>query len=188
MIDRKYVPDILTSLRIVGAVALVIVAPLTPLFYFIYTVCGITDGLDGWLARRWGCTSMLGAALDSVADLLFYTVTVLRLMPVLAARLPSAFWLAVAAVLAVRLAAYAVAAVKYRRFAAMHTYGNKITGFSLFMLPYLMGMGHVMGPCTIVCALGGLSSAEELAIHLMSPVYDPTVKAAIMLRHGMKRP
>ena len=34
----------------------------------LLVVSGITDWLDGWLARRWGQTSVLGQVLDPVAD------------------------------------------------------------------------------------------------------------------------
>ena len=40
----------------------------------IYTFAGLTDVLDGWLARKTGRASEFGARLDSVADLLFYSV------------------------------------------------------------------------------------------------------------------
>ncbi|MEY4762737.1 MAG: hypothetical protein RLZZ200_2593, partial [Pseudomonadota bacterium] len=70
---RWNLPNILTWLRIV-AIPLVIV-----LFYLPYTwaepaagllfaAAAITDSLDGYLARRMGLVSKLGAFLDPVAD------------------------------------------------------------------------------------------------------------------------
>jgi len=44
-------------------------------------VAGITDGLDGWLARRMNKISPLGIALDPVADKIFAGVLVLLLIP-----------------------------------------------------------------------------------------------------------
>ena len=34
----------------------------------VFLVASITDGLDGWVARRWGQRSPLGAVLDPIAD------------------------------------------------------------------------------------------------------------------------
>ncbi|MFM8354591.1 MAG: CDP-alcohol phosphatidyltransferase family protein, partial [Gammaproteobacteria bacterium] len=34
----------------------------------LMTVAGASDAIDGWLARRWGAVSQLGAALDPIAD------------------------------------------------------------------------------------------------------------------------
>jgi cardiolipin synthase len=38
--------------------------PVLALFLF----CGITDGLDGWIARRWNAQSRIGAMLDPIGD------------------------------------------------------------------------------------------------------------------------
>ena len=80
--------DTITSVRI----ALSLFLPFLPLrsagFFAAYTVTGLTDVLDGWLARRTGTTSQFGARLDSIADLLFYGVLLFRLFPVLWQTLP----------------------------------------------------------------------------------------------------
>ncbi len=36
------------------------------LAWFVF--CGVTDGLDGWIARRWNAQSRLGAMLDPIGD------------------------------------------------------------------------------------------------------------------------
>lgn len=77
-------PNILTWLRII-AVPLVVV-----LFYMpskwadafaaiLFAVASITDSLDGYLARRMGLTSRLGAFLDPVADKLIVAVALVLL-------------------------------------------------------------------------------------------------------------
>jgi len=78
-------PNTLTWLRIF-AIPLVVV-----LFYLPYTwadpaagllfgLAGITDSLDGYLARRMGQTSRLGAFLDPVADKLIVAVALVLLV------------------------------------------------------------------------------------------------------------
>ena len=52
-------------------------------FLAVYTLAGLTDALDGWLARKTGTASPFGARLDSIADLLFYGILILWLFPVL---------------------------------------------------------------------------------------------------------
>jgi len=68
-------PDLLTYTRCFAIPALV------ALFYFdtgapyysnvvcciLFSIASATDWLDGFLARRWGCTSSFGAFLDPVA-------------------------------------------------------------------------------------------------------------------------
>jgi CDP-diacylglycerol--glycerol-3-phosphate 3-phosphatidyltransferase len=78
-------PNILTWLRII-AIPLVVV-----LFYLpypwsnasaalLFTAAAITDSLDGYLARRMGLTSKLGAFLDPVADKLIVAVALVLLV------------------------------------------------------------------------------------------------------------
>lgn len=146
-------------------------------FFAFYTLAGLTDALDGWLARRSGTASDFGARLDSIADLLFYGVALLRLLPLLFQALPSAIWYAVALVVLVRLAAYGTAAVRYRRFASLHTWLNKLTGASVFLLPYVVAASPGVGYAWAMCALAMVSSLEELAIHLAGRQYRPEAKS-----------
>ncbi|MBK1633241.1 CDP-diacylglycerol--glycerol-3-phosphate 3-phosphatidyltransferase [Thiohalocapsa halophila] len=46
----------------------------------VFTLAGLTDWLDGWLARRWEQTSPLGAFLDPVADKLMVAVALVLLV------------------------------------------------------------------------------------------------------------
>lgn len=135
-------------------------------FLAVYTFTGLTDALDGWLARKTGTASDFGARLDSIADLLFYAVLLLRLSPVLWRTLPVTIWYGVAVVLLVRLTAYAVAAAKYHRFAALHTWLNKLTGAGVFLLPYVIAFSTGIAYSWAVCALAFAASLEELMIHL----------------------
>ena len=85
-----------------------------------------------------GMASEFGAKLDSMADLLFYGVVLLKLLPVLWQMLPMTLWYAVAAVVFVRLMSYVVVGIKYHRFASLHTWLNKLTGVGAFLLPYVL--------------------------------------------------
>lgn len=129
---RLTAADILTLLRMVGTALLAALKPLSGGFFFLYALTGVTDVLDGWIARKTNTESDFGARLDSAADLLFYAVMLLRVFPALWQALPGSIWYAVAFIVLVRLAAYLTAAVKYRRFASLHTYLNKFTGFCRF--------------------------------------------------------
>ena len=69
--NRKYIPNILTALRMLGAVLLLLTEPLTLPFYLLHGICGLTDALDGAFARALHASSRFGAQLDSIADLMF---------------------------------------------------------------------------------------------------------------------
>lgn len=168
---RKNGANCITCLRLAACAFLVFLPLDSAGFIGVYTLAGLTDALDGWLARKTGTASEFGAKLDSVADLVFYGVMLLRLFPVLRRTLPGEIWYAVAVVVLVRLAAYAVAAIKYHRFAALHTRMNKLTGGAVFLLPYVLAVSPGVKYSWVVCALALAASMEELAIHLSNPGY-----------------
>ena len=109
--------DTITSVRIVASLFLLFPPLGSVWFLTVYTIAGLTDALDGWMARRTGTASQFGARLDSAADLLFYGVLILRLFPVLWQSFPVTIRYAVAAIVLVRLSAYATAYYKYHQFA-----------------------------------------------------------------------
>ena len=87
----KHLPNILSSLRIVGAVALLLNNVSNNLFWVLYIVCGISDIADGWLARKLKCVTRTGALLDSLADLCFVACCACQILPIF--RLPQWLWL-----------------------------------------------------------------------------------------------
>jgi CDP-diacylglycerol--glycerol-3-phosphate 3-phosphatidyltransferase len=78
-------PNSLTWFRI-GLIPLVILAynlPFTwaaPLAAWLFAIAAITDGLDGYLARRLSQTSAFGAFLDPVADKVIVCVALLLIV------------------------------------------------------------------------------------------------------------
>lgn len=180
--NKAKLPNIITSLRIAGTAGLLFTVPLTPLYFAIYTLCGLSDVLDGWLARHTGAASDFGARLDSIADLLFYTVMIIKLMPILWQLLPGAFWVLLGAVLLIRLSAYGVAARRYGRFAALHTYMNKLTGAVVFLLPYVLRLPFAPVWCCAVCGVSALASTEELLIHALGGEYNANRKTILKIK------
>jgi len=70
-------PNLLTLLRI-GMVPVVVVL-LSQYEYslalLVFTLAGVTDGLDGWIAKTYHLESALGAMLDPIADKLLLVST-----------------------------------------------------------------------------------------------------------------
>lgn len=169
--------DTITSVRIVSSLLLLFLPLRSARFIAVYTFTGLTDILDGWLARKTGTASDFGARLDSVADLLFYGIVLFRFIPVLWQLLPVEIWYVVAAVLLVRLAAYITAAVKYHQFASLHTWLNKLTGAALFLLPYVLAVSTGIVYSWTVCIIALAASAEELTIHFCQKEYRADIKS-----------
>ncbi len=173
---KKNLANLLTFFRMLGSLALALVKPFGVPFYIIYTLWGVSAGLDGTVARLLGSANERGAMLDSFADILFYAVMIYRLVPTLWGELQLWIWVCAYIALGLRLASYLTAWIRYHRIASLHTWANKGTGFSVFIRPYLLLVG--LSPsvaCMLVIAVAALASLEELLIHLRQKQYDSSV-------------
>lgn len=179
VLANKNLPNYITTIRILGTIALLFMAPLTPEFLIIYAISGLTDAIDGTIARKMGTISDFGSKLDSIADMLLYLVMLVKIFPVLWVRLPHSIWIFVGVILFVRLCAYIVAAKKYRKFAAQHTYMNKITGLVVFLIPFAIATKFAVAYCWSVCVVAVAASLEELVIHITAKEYNPKRKSIL---------
>ncbi|MBR6535241.1 MAG: CDP-alcohol phosphatidyltransferase family protein [Clostridia bacterium] len=174
----------MTAFRVVGSLILLLVEPFTVTFYVLYTLCGLSDAVDGITARLTKTSSEFGAKLDSIADMLFYAVMIFKIFANLVDILPQFVWYTVATALVVRAASYVIAAVKYKRFAAVHTYMNKLTSLTIFTVPYFIFNDVAFtAVCITVCTVANIASLEELIIHLSSKSYDPKRKMILKLKN-----
>lgn len=171
----------ITAGRILLSFALLRTAPLSGPFLWCYAGCGLSDMLDGWVARKTGTAGRGGAALDSGADLVFAAAALWKLLPVLLERLPGWVLPACGGIAALRLAAYGVGFVKFRRFAALHLRSNKLTGLALFLSPWLLTLWEGGGAAALLCALTGLSALEELVCMVRMKRWDPELRSILAL-------
>lgn len=74
----KFIPNIITCLRILASLLILFVP--NKWFFPLYFFAGLTDMLDGWLARKMNWTSPFGTFLDSLADLLFFLVVIAKVV------------------------------------------------------------------------------------------------------------
>ena len=93
--------DTITAVRMAASLILLIFPLRSAWFLAVYTLAGLTDALDGWVARKAGTASEFGARLDSIADLFFYAVLFLKIFPIL--KLPVGIWCGVIVVLLLRV-------------------------------------------------------------------------------------
>ena len=163
---KKRLPNILTLFRIFGAAALLFLAPLKPPFLAVYFLCGVSDILDGFLARRWNVSKHAGALLDSVADFILVSVLLYVFIPYY--NWPSWILIWIASIALVRIAALIVCRIRFRKFAFLHTVSNKATGAALLCFPFLLWMFGLNPTAILLCVLSSISALEELTIQIVS--------------------
>ena len=71
--------NMITGVRILCGLALLFFPAFSKWFYVIYVTGGLSDALDGWTARRLGEVSDFGARLDTVADITFFGVVLIKM-------------------------------------------------------------------------------------------------------------
>jgi len=153
----KHLPNILSSLRIVGTVVLLLSDVSSILFGVLYALCGFSDIADGWLARKLKCVTRTGALLDSVADISFVACCAWKLLPIL--ELPQWLWLWAGVIVAIKVVNQLSALVMYGRCCLPHTLANKVTGFLLFIaVPMAF---YTVIPLAIVAAVATFAAIHE---------------------------
>ena len=172
----KNLPNFITSLRIAGTIGLIFTEALSLRFHILYDFTGLTDVLDGFIARKYNLTSELGAKLDSIADLFFYAVLFFKVLPVLIERMPQIFWIFFFTAITIRIFSYGTAAIKFHQFASMHTWLNKLTSLTAFFIPLYLIIPGADGFCVVVCFIAVIASAHELLLQLRNREYKPKQK------------
>lgn len=161
---KKRVPLMLTASRIVMTLAIypLIINDWIDAALVLYLLAGITDVLDGWLARRWKATSRKGAMLDSLADYVLYlSIPVwvyLRMPDVL-----TTFAMPLMMVLVVTVLSFAVKIAKGAAF--RHLTSAKIAGALTFIAGFslLSGFPFTWPVWLAACAIV-VTELEEIAI------------------------
>ena len=158
----KHAPDIVTASRIAAAVVLAFLAPFSAAWFACYAWCGVSDALDGWLARRWGAVSDAGAKLDSLADCALVVAAAVSCVPALEWQA----WMIVCAIgiVVVRVASLAVCLARFGRACFLHTWTNKAAGLVLFVALALVPVVGLPVAATVACTVAAVSAIEELLL------------------------
>jgi len=179
----KKIPNILCILRIILSFSFLLIRPFSGLFLAVYLICGFTDMMDGYIARKANAVSTLGAALDSAADAVFIGILMIVLLPVM--KIPQWIWIYIAVIATVRIVSVLIAYCKYRKIAMLHTYANKVTGLILFTVPVLYSYIDMSILGGIVCSIALVSAAEEMLIQIRSKELNRDTKG-IFDRHRIR--
>jgi CDP-diacylglycerol--glycerol-3-phosphate 3-phosphatidyltransferase len=142
---------------LLGAICLLLCNPADAVFWVIYGLCGISDMLDGYLARKLHAESKAGAVLDSVADICFVVCCAIRLIPAL--RIPPWLWIWAVVIVAIKFANQVSALIVFKGFRFPHTAANKLTGLLLFFAVPTVFWSIV--PIAIVACVATFASVQE---------------------------
>ena len=150
----------ITLARIPMAVALPFVQSSPAVLWTLYLLCGLSDVLDGAVARSTGTVSRLGERLDTIADIIFVAVWIVLFIPAIDVGQWLWIWTGVIALIKVVNVISGLAMKK--GFVAKHTPANKATGLLLFLLPMVILLEVIKVPyIVLVCLLATFAAIQE---------------------------
>ena len=147
----------ITFFRIAVSIVLLFCPVFSPAFYAFYIAAGLSDMLDGFVARKTDTVSKLGARLDTIADFVLVVVCLIKLLPVL--RIPAWLYIWIGIIALIKVVNIISGFVIQKRFVAVHSAMNKATGALLFLLPLTILVFPLKNSAIVDCA------AATFAVH-----------------------
>ena len=151
--------NVITGLRILVSAVLVFCPVFSPIFYVLYLIAGLSDMVDGIIARKTNSVSEFGSRFDSIADFIFVAVCLLKILPVIDIPVWLYVWTAVIALIKIINIISGVA--KQKIYVAVHTTMNKVTGVMLFMLPLTLTVVPLIYTGIPICSVATFAAVQE---------------------------
>ncbi len=151
--------NFITFIRILCSVAFLFCPVFSVAFYALYITTGLTDIMDGWIARKTNTASEFGARLDTMADIVFVIICLFKLLPVMEIPIWLYVWIGVIALIKVIniVSGYIV----QKQFVSVHSIMNKVTGALLFLLPLTLTFINLKYSATVVCIIATIAAIQE---------------------------
>lgn len=159
---KQFSANIITVFRIIFSLVLIFLTVSSVPFGVIYLLCGLSDMADGFIARKMHTQSETGAKLDSAADIIFITVSAVKILPLI--HLDLWLWVWIALICAVKIGAVIKRFLRCHEIVIPHSFLNKLTGVMLFPLPLTASLAGFRYFAVIVCAVATVSAVQDFFI------------------------
>ncbi|MGL4597228.1 MAG: CDP-alcohol phosphatidyltransferase family protein [Bacteroidia bacterium] len=179
----RHLPNILSVSRIAAlpVLAWVLVYAYEHAFVWLIVCCLITDILDGFLARRFGWATALGARLDSIADLGVFACAVGGLF-VFQWAFVQTHAVVLIFIVGLYLLSPLVTLVRFRKWPSYHLWSAKITAYLqglFFVLLFARVLPHWY--FLVVIIVTSCAYLEEFFVALKTDRYRSDVKTGFHL-------
>ena len=165
---KKHIANIITSSRMVLSMPLLLIPLTSAWFYIFYLLCGLSDMIDGTVARRTSSASECGARLDTVSDFVFMTVALIKFLPHLHIHVWLWIWIGIIAM--IKLGNVVWGFVRTKKLISLHTILNKVAGLFLFLLPVTINFVDLTYTLPIVCTVATVAAMHEW--YYMEKIHD----------------
>ena len=151
--------NFITGCRILFSIFLLFVPAFSPMFYVWYLLAGLTDMVDGTVARKTGTASEFGARLDTAADMVFVLICMMKLLPVLT--VPLWLWVWIGVIAAIKVINIVMGFAVQKKLVSKHTILNKVTGAVLFLFPLTLPVFDIKYSAGFICAAATIAAVQE---------------------------
>ena len=151
--------NIITFVRILCSIAILFCPVFSVAFYSLYITAGLTDMIDGWVARKTNTVSEFGAKLDTVADFVFVVVCLVKLLPIM--DFPSWLYIWIGVIALIKIINIVSGYVIQKQFVTIHSLMNKVTGLLLFILPLTLSFINLRYSAVVVCLVATFAAVQE---------------------------
>lgn len=151
--------NIITSCRVLCSILMLFFQMTSIPFYVLYLFCGLSDVLDGIIARKTHAVSVFGAKLDTFADFIFVAILLIKIW--LEMDVPIWLWIWIVTIGGIKTVNVIGGFVLAKRFIVEHTILNKITGVLLFLLPLTLFWVELKHGAMVVCVVATISAIQE---------------------------
>ena len=155
----KNIANYISISRIALSIILIFSNPFSILFCIIYFYCGISDILDGYIARKNENTSNFGAKLDSIADIIFIVIAMIKILPILNLHIGIIICGIIIAI--IKISNLIFSYFYFRKLVFLHTIANKVTGMILFIAPLIIFKTNLIVFEIIVCITASFAAIQE---------------------------
>ena len=115
--------------------------------------------IDGAVDRKTGTVSEFGSRLDTIADIVFVAVCLIKVIPVLDVPVWLYIWITIIAF--IKVANIAVGYIRQKEFISVHSLMNKMTGGLLFVFPLTLVYMDLRYSATVVCMVATVAAIQE---------------------------
>ena len=157
---KKHIANIITGSRIIFSLLLVLIPLSSVWFYVFYFFGGLTDMIDGTIARKTGAVSEFGAKLDTASDFVFTFVCVIKILPRI--HIPVWLWVWIIVIALTKIFNIALVFIRRKKLISIHSALNKITGFALFLLPLTLTLVEPTDSIATICVLATVAAIQEV--------------------------
>ena len=153
------IANIITGFRVLISIALLFCPVFSPVFYVLYLIAGLSDMIDGTIARRMNTVSEFGARFDTAADFVFVVVCLIKFLPVIS--IPAWLYVWIVLIALIKIIIIISGYVVQKKLVAVHSVMNKVTGVSLFILPLTFLIVPLKYLAIPVCAVATFAAVQE---------------------------